>query len=296
MVLRLGDENEPDKPDPKWLQLLSQWAPWAAHDLREMIDAPRAVIVVLLVGGLLGWLVHSKAYEREKSLLEQRVELAESLAASNQQVQAKPTPESTAVTYLLPGVSASVGIVVALLLFGILGVAIRNSFTVRRLRRDVAARDGLLDAAVRVRDDLASERDKAIVETKDTKYAYAMRTLDRYANLPWKVKPRVTVRCIDYGEDHELAERIKGMFEQYVRWPVTIDPKNDPPLKKAKDFKVCFDVGQTVFTYGDLVHAFSDGDLLGVTVGKYEFREREDGDTHLIVEVLPSAGTQRVDQ
>jgi hypothetical protein len=75
---------------------------------------------------------------------------------------------------------------------------------------------------------------------------------------------------------------------------VELETQTKPALPRADKFKVVFDVGMTYFTYGRLIHAISDGDLLGVQIGKREFVDREDSH-HLIVMVLPSVGSEPIE-
>jgi hypothetical protein len=138
--------------------------------------------------------------------------------------------------------------------------------------------------------DALDQREKAVVALKETKSKYAIETLRRHARLIFSEnrKPHVTIRYFSYGPDYELAMKLKGLFTQYVEWPVALDATNSPALPRADKFKVVFDVGMTALTYGELINAISDGDFLeGATIGQVQFVERKDSE-HLIVSVLPS--------
>jgi len=141
-----------------------------------------------------------------------------------------------------------------------------------------------------------TERDQARVDLKDKKHEYAMEVLERYSKITFKdPQPTVTVKYASYGKDYELAQQIQGLFTQYVKWPVELEATYKPALPRADEYKVIFDVGMTYFTYGPLIHAISEGDLLGeeVAIGKRQFVEREDSH-HLIVMVLPSVGAEPI--
>jgi hypothetical protein len=145
-------------------------------------------------------------------------------------------------------------------------------------------------------DSATAERDEAIAALKDKKHEYAMEVVERYSNIRAKdgePQPTVTVRYASYGQDYELAQKIRDLFTQYVRWHVDLETSNKPALPRADKFKVLFDVGMTYFTYGPLIHAISEGDLLGVPVGRLQFVEREDSH-HLIVMVCPSVGAEPI--
>jgi len=140
------------------------------------------------------------------------------------------------------------------------------------------------------RERILNERDVAVTALNDKKREYAIETLARCSRLRFEggVVPNVIIRYGSYGYDDDLAFRIKALFDEHVKWPVTLDASNRTALPRAEEFKVVFDVGMTVMTYGDLVHAFADGNLLGVTVGVRQGFDREDSQ-NLIVMVLPSA-------
>ena len=141
---------------------------------------------------------------------------------------------------------------------------------------------------------LEQGRDKAMADLKDRQNVYALETLRRYAGFKFDngLRPRVTIRYSSYGKDWELAQAVKALVDQHLRWPVTLDASNVPALPRAESFKVVFDLGMTGFIYGDLVHAFSEGNLLGVPVGQRQFVERADNE-NLIVLVLPSPGSEQ---
>jgi hypothetical protein len=68
---------------------------------------------------------------------------------------------------------------------------------------------------------------------------------------------------------------------------VTLDGSNQPHLRPAGEFKVLFESSYTQ-DFDRIAFAFSDGDLLGVSVGR-SIGDRND-QHHLIVKVLPAAG------
>jgi hypothetical protein len=102
-----------------------------------------------------------------------------------------------------------------------------------------------------------------------------------------KTKPIVTIRSAAYGNDYKLVEQIQRIVQEDLQWEVTLDGKNDPMLKQAKDFKVVFESGLTQ-SFDPICTAFAVGDFLGVTVGR-ESSDRTDYH-HLVIKVLPSAG------
>jgi hypothetical protein len=135
-----------------------------------------------------------------------------------------------------------------------------------------------------------NERDKTVKELQERRRRYALETFERCRRMVFyggdkEVPPTVTIRHCSYAGDDKIAERIKNVFDQYLRWPVNIDASNNPALERAERFKVVFDVGFTL-SYGEVIRAFDEGDFLGVTVGALQ-ADRDD-ERHLIVKVLPS--------
>jgi hypothetical protein len=291
-VARPEASENPKSGDPRWLETLKPWLPeWAVGDLREMSNAPRGVVVLLAVGFCGGAFLTSKYYNDRMENMRLLVEVAESRVEALKAGLPVPVQPNRPTTW----VWAVSGTGVILLFFA--GLVIRTRRATREAKDHQRRIDVLQDAARendRKGDLLVAELDKSLKQFKDRKHDYAMRTLHRYSLLRFKnhagedVKPSVTVRFCAYGQDHELAQRTKEVFTREVHWDVTLDGSNAPALQQMKDHKVVFDFGMGLMAYGDLVHAFSEGELLGVTVGQYEFRDRLDS-YNLIVEILPSA-------
>jgi hypothetical protein len=147
--------------------------------------------------------------------------------------------------------------------------------------------------------ELIAERDAAIAALKDRRNEYASETFSRYSHLKFKrdggdVQPHVTIRYCSYGGDLDIAKKMQGVFERVIHWPVVMDAANNPPLPRADQFKVIFDHGMAVMTFGDLERAFRESDVLeGIAIGHYQFVDREDS-YHLIVSVLPSASASAI--
>jgi hypothetical protein len=213
-----------------------------------------------------------------------------------------------AATSVTPTLSfGTVWMVILLAIFGlsvsVIGAvavsAVQNKKMATRLQGEVDGLRGPLATAAEDNARLIAERDQAVVALKDKKHAYAVEILERCSNLRFKpdsitpVIPTVTIRYCSYGKDYELAQQIQTYFTLYAKWPVTLDGSNNPALPRADKFKVVFDVGMTVMTYGELVHAFIEGNLLGVSVGLQQFVDREDSH-HLIVKVLPSTPSESI--
>jgi hypothetical protein len=188
---------------------------------------------------------------------------------------------------LFPHLSVRVAFGFAIVFTAVVIYGWRTRSRASRLRLELDAKAELLDAAIAGQAKLQTERDAAVVALKDRRHVYALETLQRHAMLRINGStPRVTVRYCSYGQDYELAKKVQEIFAKDVKWPVVLDGSNTPALMRAEQFKVVFDTGMTAFAYGDLVHAFSEGNLLGVTVGVRKFQDRLDDD-HLIVSVLP---------
>ena len=100
------------------------------------------------------------------------------------------------------------------------------------------------------------------------------------------VKPIVTIRSAAYGHDYALVREIERIFKEFTGWAVTLDGTNNPMLPQAEQFKVVFESGLTM-SFDVIAHAFADGDLLGVPVGR---AQSDRSDHHrLVITVLPSA-------
>jgi hypothetical protein len=168
----------------------------------------------------------------------------------------------------------------------------RISLRLSRFRKDLSAKDDLLENIRLLHRNAVDERDQIRAELQNKKHEYAMEVFENYSKLPFKdPQPMVTVRFANYGSDHEIAQKIQGVFSQYVKWSVHLDGSNNPALAKSGKFKVVFDIGGTYFTYMKLIHAIREGDFLGVSIGKMENAERDDPH-HLIAMVLPSEGAK----
>lgn len=241
---------------------------WAESEWRDMKRVPITLGVAVFIGGLA---VHIFYSERMAAMSEQ-------IALVNAGGKAVETWNRWSVSML-----AALGVACA----GVMAMGVQNW----RLRVSVRQQKDRAEAStigMSHVETVAKERDAAVAALKAKKQEYAMDTLSRYSNIRFgdNVKPRVTVRHVSYDSDYEIAQQLKTLFTNTVGWTVTIDASNVPALDRAGRFKVVFDVGMTAITYGDLVHAFSEGELLGVPVGIKQFTDREDSD-HLIIEVLP---------
>jgi hypothetical protein len=251
----------------------------AVQEVAELKRVPATLTLVLIVGLVGGWLVGSRLYSERIEVLQLRLSAA---------TEGRPLPPPRPVAWpsaLLWGVAAVLAVTCARLAM----LSRNRKREIKDLLRRVDALQESVRTATNERDSIAAQRDSATIALKDTKRDYAIAILRRYSNLRFddNTAPRVTIRYGSYGCDHDIAVRIKALFDEHVRWPVTLDASNIPALPRAGTFKVVFDTGMTVMTYGDLVHAFADGDLLGVSVGVRQGFDREDSH-HLIVMVLPS--------
>lgn len=265
---------------------LSKVWEWALHEVREVRRAPIAIVVLLVMGFILGWLAASGFYAERMEVLT----LQRDSALAGRPAMPPPSPP---LSQQLPSLNVIVGAVGGLCVFVSL-LLFRSNRNKRVEAKWLLGRIDALQESVseglRANEKIADEKTKAEIALKDRRHQYAMEVLERYSNARFKddIKPRVTIRYCSYGQDYVIAQKIEAMFTQYVRWSVTKDASNNPALPRSDQFKVVFDVGMTVLTYGDLVHAFMEGDLLGVTVGMRQYTEREDSE-NLIVLVLPSA-------
>lgn len=255
-----------------------------------MKQARFTVLLVFLVGiasgAYAGWWLAEKFYsERIEVLTLQRDQASE---------RRPSTPASANVPLILyvPDNRLVIGVAsLAVVIIFFLSRANRNK------RRDVRLLTARVDAVqseladeVKLRERTEGLRQMIAAELKDVRAEHATRILSRYENLRFRenVKPRVTIRFRDYGQDHVIAEKIEGLFTQYVKWHVTKDASNNPALPRAEQFKVVFDVGDTFISYNELINAFSEGDLLGVSIGAMAMTGRTDVE-NLVVLVLPSA-------
>jgi len=263
--------------------LLESIRDWAFDEVREVKRAPVAIILLLAFGLVVGWWMAYQFYAERIEVLRLQISALERGIAAVRPIQAlSETAAPSAFWWLLTvfGIAISIAAITS---------ALRNKRLVTELGEQ-AATSTALAAAITV------ERDTVTKTLKETKIDYALDTLRRYSHYAFKdgeqtVKPTVTVRFCDYSGDDKLAQRIKEIFTEYTGWQVELDGQNKPPLLRADKFKVVFDVGMTVMTYGDLVYAFQQGELLGpgVTIGQLKFGRDET--KHLIVSVLPSAAS-----
>ena len=278
------------------------------------------VVVVAILSGSGTWVAANFIHAERVAVMEQRIALLERLVGSGAALSG-PSNSSQMGVYVTARWPLFViaAMTVALIITAL--VSAGRKFEVGRLGADMAALRAASDAKANAAEsaqrraetettsrlvqlsdmqqqieEIKKELDLAVVSLKDKKREYAMEVLEQYSNLvPREGTPpiTVTVRYANYGHDYDIAQRIQGLFTQYVKWPVALEASNNPALPRADKFKVVFDVGSTYFTYARLVHAISDGDLLGVPVGKLDFVDR-DNPHHLIVLVLPSVGSETI--
>ena len=265
-----------------------EWAEqWAVREWADVKRVPLTLVILAALTFGAGWWVAQRFYAERIEVLQLRLSSG---------VTAVPAPQAP-VVMLFPRVSRRVGIAMAVAVLLLALFAVVGWRRVRQQRRDLNGHYSLLQAAVKDRARFEKERDEARTALRDRKQQYAMEVLERYSGLRHREgtpPTQVTVQYANYGDDYELAQKIEGLFTQYVKWPVTLELATKPALPRADRFKVVFDVGMTYTSYGDLVHAFSEGDLIGVQVGWKRFVDREDSH-NLIVMVLPSTGAVAVE-
>jgi len=96
----------------------------------------------------------------------------------------------------------------------------------------------------------------------------------------------VLIRFVGHGDDHKIVEEIEKIINTYAGWKIERDGTNNPPLPRAKDFKVLFETGYST-VIDEVALAFSEADLLGgvkvsgVLVDQFEQRR-------IVIRVLPS--------
>lgn len=256
--------------------MLEQFQEWALRQVSEVKQAPGAIVALLALGFAIGWFFAQQFYAERITFLELLVEKS-----------GTPPPA----VFVWPTRAVWAGAALAIL------VAIVAARGARRDRRQSATSLARVDEAQADRQQLTVERDAAAAALKDKKHEYAIRTLQRHSHLRLHdgTRPNLSIRYYAYGHDYDLAKLIEELFNKHVQWNVKLDPQNGPALEPEKDFKVVFDVGMTLEFYGDLVHAFNEGNLLGVAVGWRRMTPREDVQ-NLIVEVLPSTNSAPKDK
>lgn len=253
-----------------------------------MKAAPRAIIVILVLGGLGSWYFASRYYG---NLYAERIAVLQARVDAGQAAQPVPTTTTAAEPIRLPYVSRPMALTLVALLALLVGVALRNGWLVDRLRRDVRSKNELLTEAASHRQIITNERDQALAAARDAKEQHAFKCLERYSRYSFTfsgrvVQPRVTIRFASYHDpDYQLVQRLQGLFQQYLKWPVTLDGTNNPALPRAERHKVECDLGRSVTTFSEVVVALND--VLDVTVMPKPFTDRDE-DGHLIVSVLPS--------
>ncbi len=146
---------------------------------------------------------------------------------------------------------------------------------------------GERNAALNELQQRTNERDGAQQALKTAKREFAHERLKWYSKMSFGgVKPTVTIRSAAYGNDYAIVQEIQKILKEFTGWEVALDGTNNPMLPQAEKFKVVFESAFTM-SFDDVAFAFSDGDLLGVPVGK-AMSDREDSH-HLVIKVLPSA-------
>jgi hypothetical protein len=257
---------------------------WAFSELREMSRARTAAVLVAVLGFVGGWIAASRFYAERVAVMQLEID---ALGRNLSLVREQPTAISPSTVLVV------VVIVESVLLFAVAVSARRNKCLIDRVQPLADSTEAALQVACR-------ERDKAVKDLIAKKTEYANGILERFSRLMFegdnsmrpadqpapKVKPTVTIRYLHQGGDEQIVERAKNIFAEKLRWPVTVDANNNPALPTAGQFKVGFDVGNSHLTYGELIHAFSEGNLLGVTVG--ESHPDRDDTRHLIINVYPS--------
>jgi hypothetical protein len=277
-----------------WLDKVIDWLWREIAEMRQVRAAMFAsVILAFGFGIVVAWWAAEKLYtERIAALTERNINL-ENIAEGKFPGPTRPGDQPRG-----PGVIA------LRILYGGTSVLALSTLVLagqsRRLHRD---NKDLLRRIDVLQTDAAGDRlkieaiSKQLEDTKvkfaERRRAYALETLRRYSQVRIRsvsgdIEPSVTVRYCSYARDYELAVKIRDLFAKETHWAVTLDGSNVPALPRAADFKVVFDIGMALMIYGDLVHAFSEGELIGVTVGQYAFTDRTDSQ-HVTVCVLPSA-------
>jgi hypothetical protein len=276
---------------------------WLREEAREMKRVPVALVLFIALAFYGGWRLNEAFVAERIKLIELQRDTAEAriVRPTAPPVQIQPP------IMLFPHVSVRVAIGIATVFIAVVIFAVVSARRASQLSGEIANVKEEITATNVIVENLTKERDDAIKALKEKKREYAIETLERYSHMRFRreeagqredtkdteIQTTVTVRYADYGEDHDLAQRIRNIFEGNVRWPVTLDSSNKPSLPRADTVKVVFDVADTYFTYGPLVHAFAEGDLLGVPIGKRQMTGRADLH-HLIVLVLPSVGAKPI--
>lgn len=177
------------------------------------------------------------------------------------------------------------------LVFGMAVAIARGNSRVESLEGQQRSSREALRRTTEERDEARSELAEAASSLRKTKELFAHERLRIYSGMRFgrsgEITPVVTIRFADYaGGDYALAKRIEEIFNKYTSWPVTLDGSNSPVLNPAGDFKVIFE-SSAFQDFDRVAFAFSDGDLLRVSVGS-SAGDRTD-QHHLVVKVFPSA-------
>jgi len=266
-------------------ETISQWAVQEIGDVRRAPVAFALMFVIGLAGGsFAAWFLLDKTYNERIAFLQGQLDYQARTQA--------PIPQVT-VQRITTWPSTALWIASGALVFIAIGFGLSRK-TLKRENRTLIRRIDVLQvskaAAEKGQAAIAAERDGVVAAMKQLKHHHAIEVLQRHSTRKRTdgVSERVTIRYGNYGKDYEIAQTIERLFNEHVKWPVTLDASNNPALPRAEGFKVVFDHGMTFHAYAELTHAFSEGNLLGVTVGQRSLTPREDTE-HLIVLVLPSS-------
>lgn len=86
--------SQPPRP-PRWYDGYIQWLPKGAQrDIREMSEAPRAIVFLLLAGIVIGWIVANRFYGERFAVMEERVKQAQESAANANQTRSETNNNS----------------------------------------------------------------------------------------------------------------------------------------------------------------------------------------------------------
>lgn len=167
--------------------------------------------------------------------------------------------------------------------------SVRNRKLAQQVSGELQSRTAERDALKSLVATMAEQAAEVGKELQETKHSIAIDSMRRYSSMKFgDKKPQVTIRCVGYGADYDLAERIKKTLREHANWEAQIDTTNKPSLPRADKFKVMFESGFHQ-AFDQLAYDFSQSELLGVTVGK-RMADRDDGH-HLIIFVFPEKET-----
>jgi len=178
---------------------------------------------------------------------------------------------------------------------GVLVVVAINAGRARRelpkLQEQIARKEDERIALERSRATLNEKLSLAVKALTDGKERWAHERLLMYSGLRFgdggAVKPVVVVRFVKYGSDYQLAKLIEKILGDFTSWEVTLDHANSPVLPPMDDFKVIFESGP-FRSFDKVAFAFSDGNLLGVSVGAECDINRSD-EHRLVIKILPAS-------